>query len=155
MNDLKKGGLLILSHIIQGSFTENLMLKSQLESHYLNFIEKHSLKAFAEVVISDSIQGGVRHSVASAGLGAMKPNTLVIGWHGDPKEERMSPAPKDPVESGILGRMVGRVFGNRTEFEEGEIPEQIDHLLSQQEYFKILNDLCDPGLKKFTIITRK
>lgn len=39
-------------------------------------------KGFCQLVVSSSLRDGMSHLIQSAGLGAMKHNTVLVGWPG-------------------------------------------------------------------------
>ena len=54
------------------------------ESVLENFIIKEDLEAFPNVVAAPTITEGIEYLVQCCGLGALRPNTLLLGW---PNEE--------------------------------------------------------------------
>ncbi|CAI7995534.1 Solute carrier family 12 member 9 [Geodia barretti] len=81
-NDVKKGGLYVLGHVITEpfgpdmaeSFSENL-------NTWLTFVTISKMKAFVELIPAPSIRAGTQTLLATAGLGGMKPNTLAMGFY--------------------------------------------------------------------------
>jgi potassium/chloride transporter 9 len=81
-NDMKKGGLYVLGHVITEpfgpdmaeSFNENL-------NTWLTFVTISKMKAFVELIPAPSIRAGTQTLLATAGLGGMKPNTLAMGFY--------------------------------------------------------------------------
>lgn len=81
-NDMKKSGLYVLGHVIAGrEFAE---LESdpavQLYNHWLSLVDHLKVKAFIELTVARSVRDGLNHLTHLAGLGAMKPNTIVLGF---------------------------------------------------------------------------
>ena len=81
-NDLKKGGLYVLGHVIPTAFNSaSAQYYSEQLQTWLNFVDVSNVKAFSEITICSSIRIGVQNLLAIAGLGGMKPNTLVLGFY--------------------------------------------------------------------------
>jgi potassium/chloride transporter 9 len=81
-NDLKKGGLYVLGHVVVSPFNSEVAeyYNNQLKT-WLDFIEISKFKAFVELSLSDSVRAGTRNLLTSAGLGGMKPNILALGFY--------------------------------------------------------------------------
>lgn len=84
VNDMKKGGLYIIGHVKVGNFeeTEGENDPSIQESKkWLSFLDHMRVKAFAEVTVAKTIREGVQHLIRLSGIGAMKPNTIIMGFY--------------------------------------------------------------------------
>lgn len=81
-NDLKKGGLYVLGHVIPKPFNSNTAnyYNDQLNT-WLTFVQISKFKAFVELTVAPSIRAGTQSLLATAGLGGMKPNTLALNFY--------------------------------------------------------------------------
>ena len=80
-NDLKKGGLFIIGNVILGEPTVKLSeALHDLRQEWYNYISKANVKAFFELCVAPSCRIGFRNLMLSAGLGGMKPNTLILQY---------------------------------------------------------------------------
>uniref|UniRef100_H2Y8I8 Amino acid permease/ SLC12A domain-containing protein n=1 Tax=Ciona savignyi TaxID=51511 RepID=H2Y8I8_CIOSA len=82
INSIKKSGLYVLGNVTIGSLAE--MSSDQLSpqyNHWLNLVDEIGVKAFVELTLSKSVREGTEHLLRISGLGGMKPNTLVLGFH--------------------------------------------------------------------------
>ena len=104
VNALKKSGLYVLGHIKMGSTTdplvdptsaeyaawldlaENLKVSLSLEKlpHLqVNIYIIFQIKSFVEITVAPSVREGMHHLIRLSGLGAMKPNTIVMGFYDE------------------------------------------------------------------------
>ena len=70
-------GLAIVASVVEGNVLERLQAayKSQREA-----MQRNETQGFAQVITSDSVQAGVAYLIQGAGLGALRHNTVVIGF---------------------------------------------------------------------------
>ena len=63
---------------------------------WLSFVDHLKVKAFVELTLAKSLREGVNSLVRLSGIGAMKPNTIVMGFLGsdgdEPLDDFLSPA---------------------------------------------------------------
>ncbi|BES92553.1 Cation chloride cotransporter [Nesidiocoris tenuis] len=85
VNDMKKSGLYVLGHVIvEKEFAEHEVDPTiQLNTTWLSLIDHLKVKAFIELTVAWSVREGLNHLGHLAGLGAMKPNTIVLGFRDD------------------------------------------------------------------------
>ncbi len=73
-------GVLTLGYVIQGD-VENRLERLQSQERILNaFIQEQKLEAFPAVVAAPTIAAGMESLVQTHGLGALRPNTVLLGW---------------------------------------------------------------------------
>lgn len=82
INDLKKGGLYVLGHVILDKPELELRDDPTLEllPHWVSLVDHLKVKAFVELTVANSIREGSKHLMRLSGMGAMKPNTIVLGF---------------------------------------------------------------------------
>lgn len=100
MNDLKKSGLYLIGHVQVGEMDPAdpgaaLDPLHQIYPYWLSLMDYLKLKAFVELTLCSSVRHGVQQVgslfsllsftcfqlIRLSGLGAMKPNTVVLGFH--------------------------------------------------------------------------
>ncbi|KAH8273657.1 hypothetical protein KR018_007290 [Drosophila ironensis] len=130
VNDLKKSGLYIIGHVKLGDFQD--AEDAENNQQWWSFLDHMRVKAFTEVTLSRSIREGVQHLIRLSGIGAMKPNTIILGFYDNeaPRDffqNGSSPYKTDDFNSGDIQNFPIRRDGDQKHF----------HV---QEYVQILCD---------------
>ena len=79
-NDLKKGGLFVVCHVVTGAFNSCLVNYRKCVSALSKFVKVLDLKAFTNVSISINERVGAQNLLMGCGLGGLKPNILMMGF---------------------------------------------------------------------------
>jgi amino acid transporter len=77
-------GVLTLGQVIHGEVEDWAERRQRQEDLVRAFIDEEQLQAFAAVVVAPYLSDGVESLLQCHGLGAMKPNTVLLGWPNDP-----------------------------------------------------------------------
>ena len=77
--DLKNTGTLTVGHIIVGELENNLDRIEELLHEREALKQSVGVKAFTEVTVAPSMSLGVQQLTMSAGIGALRPNTVLLG----------------------------------------------------------------------------
>lgn len=76
-------GILTLAHVISGDVDGLAERRRNQEQLLRRFIHENELAAFPSVVVAAELAHGVESLVQCHGLGALRPNTLLMGWPAD------------------------------------------------------------------------
>ncbi|XP_036703090.1 solute carrier family 12 member 2 isoform X1 [Balaenoptera musculus] len=79
----KNVGLMICGHIHVGPRRQAMKEMSIDQAKYQRWLIKNKMKAFYAPVHADDLREGAQYLMQAAGLGRMKPNTLVLGFKKD------------------------------------------------------------------------
>uniref|UniRef100_H3BA36 Solute carrier family 12 member 2 n=1 Tax=Latimeria chalumnae TaxID=7897 RepID=H3BA36_LATCH len=79
----KNVGLLICGHVHLGPLRQTLKEMSVNQVRYQRWLIQQKKKAFYSGVCSEDFRQGVQYLIQAAGLGRMRPNTLVAGFKAD------------------------------------------------------------------------
>ncbi|REK06722.1 MAG: amino acid permease [Planctomycetota bacterium] len=77
-------GILTLGQIITGEVDNRLERRRNQEQLLHRFIREEELEAFPAVVVARHVSDGIEALVQSHGLGALRPNTILVGWPNAP-----------------------------------------------------------------------
>uniref|UniRef100_A0A915MGP6 Solute carrier family 12 member 9 n=1 Tax=Meloidogyne javanica TaxID=6303 RepID=A0A915MGP6_MELJA len=169
VNDIKKSGLYVIGHVQRGDMggcklsngggdlskqsQQTMDPLQQVFPYWLSLVDYLKLKAFVELTLTDDVRIGIQQLSRLSGLGAMKPNTVILGFH----EEK----PCEPIlsETHLLKELKFSKIG-RTEvveyFTTSDFPPNFNSLegndissansatrLEALEYVQILNDIIN------------
>eukprot|EP01095_Lingulamoeba_sp_RSL-Kostka_P007243 TRINITY_DN2290_c1_g2_i1.p1 TRINITY_DN2290_c1_g2~~TRINITY_DN2290_c1_g2_i1.p1 ORF type:complete len:912 (+),score=280.72 TRINITY_DN2290_c1_g2_i1:115-2850(+) len=81
VNSMKKSGLYIIGNVIVGHYSDMGKYIKPYTYKWLDYVTKSKIKAFSEVTLAPSLPVGAQNLILNSGLGAMKPNTIVIPFH--------------------------------------------------------------------------
>jgi len=81
-------GLLFLAQVVSGDWEKMLTRQATLQKAMEEFIHENRLSAVAKVVIAEDFAQGVAILLQVSGLGALQPNTVLIGWSDDAIKRR-------------------------------------------------------------------
>ncbi|MBN2580560.1 MAG: amino acid permease [Pirellulales bacterium] len=77
-------GILSLGQVIQGDVEDRVEHQIGQEGVLRAFIRQQDLQAFPAVVVAPYLSDGIESLVQCHGLGSLRPNTVLLGWPGDP-----------------------------------------------------------------------
>uniref|UniRef100_H2Y8I5 Solute carrier family 12 member 9 n=1 Tax=Ciona savignyi TaxID=51511 RepID=H2Y8I5_CIOSA len=145
INSIKKSGLYVLGNVTIGSLAE--MSSDQLSpqyNHWLNLVDEIGVKAFVELTLSKSVREGTEHLLRISGLGGMKPNTLVLGFHDNqPRTDTFQDLGISVISSIISNdQPLEDAFDSGSFFPsvESDDDDDGDNRLSPVEYVSIISD---------------
>lgn len=78
-------GILTLGQVIQGEIENRLERRAAQTRILHDFIRTEELEAFPAVVVAPYLADGIESLVQCQGLGALRSNTVMIGWPTEPK----------------------------------------------------------------------
>ncbi len=97
-------GLVSAAQILVGE--ADSMVERRKAAHELmaGFMQEHQLNVFAEVVVTDELDTGIRLLTQAHSIGPIKPNTVILGWPHE--QERIVPYVRHLRTIKALGRSV-------------------------------------------------
>ena len=80
-------GLLTLAQVIPGEIGQHFRRRSNQEDALRSFIRKQGLPAFPAVLVAPSLPLGIEALVQCYGIGALRPNLVLLGWASAPERQ--------------------------------------------------------------------
>lgn len=82
INSMKKSGLYVVGHVHIGDFEQVEGKDPSVTElpHWQSLIDHLKVKAFPEITVARSAREGILQLARISGLGAMKPNTVILGF---------------------------------------------------------------------------
>ncbi|KAJ8707536.1 hypothetical protein PYW08_010788 [Mythimna loreyi] len=135
VNDQKKGGLFVVGHVRVGELDGSGDPLAAEHKYWLKLIDHLKVKAFVELSLSSSVRSGAAQLARLAGLGAMKPDTVLLGFRDTATPTDFFRDPLSPYKTDLFDLETGEtIFPLRS----GAAPR-----LSASEYVRIVSDaLC-------------
>lgn len=140
VNDQKKGGLFVLGHVRTGQLDGSGDPLEAEHKYWLKLIDHLKVKAFVELCLASSVREGAAQLARLAGLGAMKPDTVLLGFRDRAPPRDFFRDPLSPYKTELFEAESGEaVFPLRREGAESAGAPR----LSAGEYVRIIADvLC-------------
>lgn len=136
VNDMKKGGLYVVGHVKVGEFKEDNEVDPTVDeySQWLSLVDHMKVKAFVELTLAKTVREGIQHLIRISGMGAMKPNTIILGYYDEEAcydffDDESSPYRTNKFTSSNTGILFP--YRKKNEFKS----------LSQDEYVNIVSDI--------------
>jgi amino acid transporter len=77
-------GILTLAQIITGNIGAHLQRRAGQEAALRSFIDEQGIEAFPAVLVAPDLALGIEALAQCYGIGAFRPNVVVLGWSSDP-----------------------------------------------------------------------
>lgn len=145
VNDLKKSGLFVIGHVATGSL-DDFPVDPCINYHpiWLRWLDQIAVKAFFEMTMAWTVRTGLPHIVRIAGLGAMKLNTIILGFYDQtPPIDFL----KEDERYKAFGEALGDVDGEKT------FKMRKNIRMSSTEYVGMVNDTMNK-LNKIVCLAR-
>ena len=143
VNDLKKGGLYVIGHVKVGEFSgQNVDPTIDEFPYWLSLVDHMKVKAFIELTVTKTVREGLHHLVRLSGMGAMKPNTIVLGFYDDHAPQdffKTSQYATTAFENGTYAS--GTIFPLRSPNGEKTIDQQ-QYVWMCSDVLKMKKNLC-------------
>ncbi|XP_058815021.1 solute carrier family 12 member 9 isoform X2 [Topomyia yanbarensis] len=136
VNDMKKGGLYVIGHVKVGEFSENDSTNDPTIEEYtqwLSLIDHMKVKAFVELTLSRSVREGIQHLIRISGMGAMKPNTIILGFYDEEMSKDFFEHENSPYKTGEFDGNGIKLFPYRRNGER--------KALQATDYVQIIDDV--------------
>ncbi|XP_028177842.1 solute carrier family 12 member 9-like [Ostrinia furnacalis] len=137
VNDQKKGGLFVLGHVRIGQLDGNGDPLAAEQKYWLKLIDHLKVKAFVELCLAESVRSGAAHLTRLSGLGAMKPDTVLLGFRDTEPPKDFFRDPASPYKTDAFDLENGTVLF--------PVRKPTDPRPSAAEYVRIVSDVLCVG----------
>ncbi|RVE44919.1 hypothetical protein evm_010418 [Chilo suppressalis] len=135
VNDQKKGGLFVLGHVREGQLDGSGDPLAEEHKYWLKLIDHLKVKAFVELCLAESVRSGAAHLTRLSGLGAMKPDTVLLGFRDGEQPNDFFRDPISPYKTEAFDLDSGEVVF--------PVRRVTDARISPAAYVRIISDvLC-------------
>ncbi|XP_073958686.1 solute carrier family 12 member 9 isoform X2 [Choristoneura fumiferana] len=110
VNDQKKGGLFVVGHVRVGELDGSGDPLAEEHKYWLKLIDHLKVKAFVELCLAESVRSGAAHLTRLSGLGAMKPDTVLLGFRDNAPPRDFFRDPNSPYFTSEFDVEGGDVF---------------------------------------------
>ncbi|KAI1721983.1 amino acid permease domain-containing protein [Ditylenchus destructor] len=148
VNDIKKSGLYVIGHVQRGSMESgnggSMDPLQQVYPYWLSLVDYLRLKAFVELTLTENVRIGIQQLIRLSGMGAMKPNTVVLGFHeSEPSQPILSETHllKD-LKFSKIGRIEVVEYFTAGDFVPKELNVESSRLTTT-EYVQTLHDIMN------------
>lgn len=142
VNDLKKGGLYVIGHVKLGSYEDTNSDPSIEEyTQWLGLIDHLKVKAFVELTLAKTIREGVQHLIRISGMGAMKPNTIVMGFYDEEELYDFFESENSPYQTVAFRDMEKQLFPTRRPNEQKNL-EPFEYVSMVSDVLRMKKNIC-------------
>jgi hypothetical protein len=79
-------GITTLVNVIEGRVHEKLEERAKVQAEIEEYVDQNNIQAYVEVVVSPSFREGLGVLLQAHSIGPIKPNMIVSGWPGRPRD---------------------------------------------------------------------
>uniref|UniRef100_A0A8D8B8V6 Solute carrier family 12 member 9 n=1 Tax=Culex pipiens TaxID=7175 RepID=A0A8D8B8V6_CULPI len=144
VNDMKKGGLYVIGHVKQGEFSENDSSNDPTIEEYtqwLSLIDHMKVKAFVELTLAKSVREGIQHLIRISGMGAMKPNTIILGFYDEEMSKDFFEHENSPYRTGEFDDNGIKLFPYRRNDEQKSLLT-VDYVQIIDDVLRMKKNIC-------------
>jgi amino acid transporter len=144
-------GILSLGHVLVGDLKTRTDRIADNQSYLAKFVADQQLQAFPHVVAAPSVVEGIEYLIQCSGIGALRPNTLLLSWPNMERAEGTGATLRAIAElqrNIILSRFEGDAIFNRRDppegcidvwwrgYKNGELMLLLAHLLRENTFWR-------------------
>jgi potassium/chloride transporter 4/5/6 len=141
-SQLKTGkGLIMPVTVLQGEYVDLVSTAKTVKQNMKEAMSMERLKGFSEVVVSDTTLAGLTGLLQTAGVGGLKPNTVIMGW---PSGWRTKRSRREQTSWRIFVDMLRRIAASKMTVIVPKglqfFPDSVDKLAGTLDVWWIVHD---------------